>query len=148
MEELKPVKKERGMFDLDVFDGNNVINCTPHDIVIYDEEKKKILYTFKSNKEYNIRLDVSKQEKIKNITVNEVEIPIWSNQNFVGVIIEKNGEKIKLDVCNIYIVSSLVKQYYQSKNDCYNQYLFVPDTNKGVVRDDKGNIIGTTRLLN
>lgn len=109
----------------------NYVNCTPHDIVLFDSDGKTEIATFKA-------------EKGREVRVTEIDIFFKSDikQRVYGEIIGL-PEAIPN---TFYIVSIIVLLANQTLKD--KRYdLISPDTGSGVVRNDKGVIIGTKNFI-
>lgn len=109
-------------------------NYTPHDVHIYDAEKKNVIKTFPRKPDCPLpRLTETFKDSGQKV---DGAVPIF---------IKSFGAAINLPEYkdhHMYIVSSIIADSPLARDDlCY------PDTGpEGVVRDDKGRIIGTTRL--
>jgi hypothetical protein len=111
---------------------------------VYDEEGKKVIASFPKT-DYAPRLDQEPQMSLGNLTLpNGLTIPVCSPQKFKeleGLPPYESPEK-----CPDIIVSMLVGQKLQETGQ-WPGAVFGPDTNKGAVRSDKGQIIGTKCLI-
>lgn len=107
-----------------------IINLTPHDVVIVDNEGKEIKRFPKSG-------DVA-IVKTKSVPIGELNgVPVVQTkyEEIEGLPDPQEG--------TAYIASVVVAQALNGAR----QDVYAPDTNPGsVVRDDKGNIIGVKRL--
>lgn len=123
----------------------NIINLTPHDLHFYSTDRKNTILTVKSSG--NCRVS-SKSILSTEIELNGVYIPVRSIEyGDIETVYSNNNSVIKnfpeRKENTIYIVSLLVKQLCKDRDD-----ILCVDTNpSGVVRDDKGVIIGTTGLV-
>lgn len=110
------------------------INLCPHDIVLSLED---ITFEFKTTR--CLRL----VEKEGNVLPNEYElVPVLSPPEYIGLnFTPEPGSRI--------IVSQLVAQYLKEHQETFKLgAVYAPDTGpRGAVRDDKGQIIGTKRLI-
>lgn len=119
------------------------INHTPHAIVVYSGEK--IIHTFPPIAPV-LRLqedDAFKWKFTALQTEGSSSIPVTGPPVYIGVSHAVNG--------NI-LVSQLVGQYLRDHPETKKDYaigsVYVPDTGPGgVVRNDKGEIVGTKRLI-
>jgi len=103
-----------------------IINKTPHAVYILDPVDGSIIRVFpKSNGMIRVNEIVEDVAPIDGIAISSTS---WGETNDVPEYLEGT----------YYIVSQLVKNALPQRKD-----LLVP---KGVVRDDKGNVIGCTRL--
>lgn len=112
-------------------------NLTPHDIVIYDAYKSQILRTIPAEKDENgkpifIRVN---QEFTDKDPIDGIPVALTRYTDVAGLPDPEPGVYL--------IVSILVVQAMAGKR----HDLLSPDTGGGAVRDDKGQIIGTTRFL-
>ncbi len=129
---------------MEQFNTLELINYTPHKIVIYNE-KEDFLVSFPSSG--NIRLvseERNYQGKIMGI------IPVISPQKFIGLTIPQEIKSMKKD-CGI-LVSMPVGQWISEHATLdlpNNIYVFGPDTSpENVVRSrNTGEIIGTKALI-
>lgn len=103
-----------------------IINKTPHAVYILDSSDNSIIRMFpKSNGMIRVEEIVEECSSIDGIPISSTS---WGETVDVPEYVEGT----------YYIVSQLVKNALPYRKD-----LLVP---KGVVRDDKGNVIGCTRL--
>ena len=127
------------------------LNFTPHDIHIYSKEidkkgERQLLKKIeKSGTEIRLVSDAN-DEKEYMIKCGDVQIPVVKNQEFKGVsgLEQLNGQEKGTK----FIVSLLTADYIL-KNDKIPEGLrmFTPDSSKGSVRNEKGELIGVTRLI-
>lgn len=106
-----------------------LINLTPHEIKIVDEKGDVKLIIPPSGKVARVK---TRQEVVGRID----DIPVVKTvlEGIEGLPEPKEG--------HIYIVSSLVAQNVKDRDD-----VIAPDTSpQGVMRDEKGNIIGVKRF--
>lgn len=118
----------------------NVVNTTPHDIVIYNQDKTEIIKTYpRSGKE--IRMESAEQEQLG--TLNTEKVPVFEAQFF-----NKCDMRAAIELGSVFLVSMPVGQHFSTRSH-YLPYTFLgPDTSPAaVVRDDQGRILGTTRLV-
>lgn len=119
-------------------EGLDILNLTPHDIVLYKEDRKTVLVVFQKQK-YPVRL----VETFATAACPEIgNIPVVGRPKYNGL------EHMPQEKNVAVIVSALVADYIVSH--CPNHFLhvFTPDTGpKGVDRNADGVIIGTTRLV-
>jgi len=102
-----------------------IINKTPHQVYLLREDKSILRVFPKSNGMIRVKEIVVDIEDIDGIPISSTT---WGKTSDIPKYIEGT----------YYIVSQLVKNALPKRKD-----LLVP---KGAVRDDKGNIIGCTRL--
>jgi hypothetical protein len=123
-----------------------IINTTPHDVVLYADDMKTVLHTFKKS-EWDCRLDINEQKHIKDIPFKNLKIPVFSPMVPTKMVMKKNGEEVKTwSEDSTFIVSQMVKDFVLAHAPEYADFFLVPDTNIGAVRQE-GKIIGTMRLL-
>lgn len=109
-----------------------VVNLTPHDVVIYNDEGEIIKTYPKTEEEKVARIQdsITITGEIDGVPVGEITYgaPIDLPEPQDGV---------------YYIVSLVVRQALPHRKD-----LLSPDTSPaGVVRDEQGRILGTTRFI-
>lgn len=113
------------------------INYTPHDIVLFDEEGK-------------IEIDTFKAVKGREARVSEIDTPL-APINGIGI-----KQRIYNHILGLpepqdntyYIVSIIVLLANRTINDKSRRTdLIAPDTGSGVVRNEKGVIIGTKNFV-
>ena len=102
-----------------------ILNKTPHAVYLLRDDHSILRVFPKSNGMIRVKEIVEDQEDIDGIPITSTT---WGRTNEVPLYVEGT----------YYIVSQLVKNALPERKD-----LLVP---KGAVRDDKGNIIGCTRL--
>jgi hypothetical protein len=102
-----------------------IINKTPHAVYILNGDMSVLRVFPKSNGMIRVNEDVTDVGEIDGIPISSTQ---WGETSEVPSYVDGT----------YYIVSQLVKNALPKRRD-----LLVP---KGVVRDDKGNIIGCTRL--
>ena len=114
-----------------------IVNLCPHDVVVYSNDKR-IISTFKATGQ-TLRL---KEETGKNLQNLGGTIPVVTPTKYIGL----DGNYPTGDV--ILLVSQLVGEYILDNLTTIDvKGVYSPDTGpNGVVRDDKGQIIGTKRL--
>lgn len=123
------------------------LNCTPHDIVLYDADGTTVLRTFpKSN--LVVRLAAAPQ---KQVAFQTLGVPVVTRQKFVAL---ANEEELAARVgskkdTTLLLVSMPVGEFMASRGTISRQYwTFGPDTGPDfVVRDAIGQIVGTRRLV-
>src|SRR5690606_9819063 len=107
-----------------------LVNLTPHDVVIYNAKGEVIKTYPKSGKVARIQDEVTIKGDIDGVPVGSITY----------------GEAIDLPEPQdgvYYIVSLVVRQALPHRKD-----LISPDTSPaGVVRDEQGRILGTTRFI-
>lgn len=107
-----------------------IVNLTPHDVVIFDDKGEVIKTYPKSGKVARIQDSVTIKGDIDGVPVGSITY----------------GDAIDLPKPQdgvYYIVSLVVRQALPHRKD-----LISPDTSPaGVVRDDQGRILGTTRFI-
>jgi hypothetical protein len=116
------------------------INCTPHDIVLYDNNRN-VIHTFpKTGVDARLLSDPQ-----RGLPFQHTGVPVFSPQRFEAVLM--NGPADALPVVGSFVIVSLpVGEYYMRKPAAY--WVFGPDTGpEGVVRDQRGQIMGTKRLV-
>lgn len=122
---------------------NTMINCTPHDLHVYDEKGENVVVTYHRS-QYAPRLGQEPQKQVGSITTESGKnIPVYSPQKFGNVEgLPPCGE----GSCPDIIVSMLVGQKLQESGS-WPGGVFGPDTGKGAVRAENGQIKGTMRLI-
>ena len=130
-------------------DNLNLINWTPHDIVIYDEDGKNVILTIKKSS-FSGRLE-SEYQSLGNSIIDNIEIPIISKCEYKGFIDLPNFWK-QLDTCDVVVsmpVAEFLYELHISKNRTTRfKNIFIPDSGPdSSVRDTKGQIIGVKRLV-
>jgi len=125
----------------------NVLNLTPHKIVVYDGEGDKILKEYEPHG-FVVRLKSATQKVCHSASLT-YSVPICDPQRFIDIILPPD-EKV-LQSADAIIVSAPVGQYFmdefQTSEFCPSYDVLGPDTGpQSVLRDDKGNIKGVTRL--
>lgn len=123
----------------------NILNCTPHDVCLYDAEGKNKVHTFARSGTVP-RLEQEPQKELGKLTLpNGVAITIVSPQKFKdveGLPAYESPEK-----CPDIIVSMLVGQRLQETGK-WPGAVYGPDMGKtGEVRSPEGQIIGTKVLI-
>ena len=123
-------------------DTRPVINCTPHDINLYDSEGKNVIDTYPRS-EYEARCEQEPQKQIGWLTTpSGRKVPVFSEQKFGAV----TGLPIcEEDDCPGIIVSMVVGNRLKEVGSWPGR-VYGPDTGKGAVRE-KGRIIGTKCLV-
>lgn len=119
-------------------EGLHLINYTPHTIWIYGDNGG-LTCLLKEDSNEPIRLLEEAGQSLGMINKN---IPVISPCKYRGVshLPETPGESI--------IVSMLVAVYLKEHFAVYFEHIFAPDTGQdGAVRNSKGQIIGTKRLI-
>jgi len=117
------------------------INCTPHDIVIVDDEKKVVRKYETCDRE--VRLHAAEQKPMPFQTLG---VPVVSRQVFDGVLWPAVDRHIEDG--SWLLVSMPVGEYIAANPEACRHWVFGPDTGPGaVVRDQRGQIIGTKRLV-
>ena len=127
----------------------SLTNWTPHDINIYDKDGKNLILTIKKS-DVIARL-CSKNQTLTTCTIDNIDIPIISKNNFSGLI----GTNIIENCCDVnnVIVSMPVAEYLFQEHwdeNCFMQCsnVFIPDSGPdSAVRDKFGQIIGVKRLM-
>lgn len=121
---------------------SDLLNFTPHDIILYDPNARDKIVLVIPREHESIRLDEEKEREIL-YHLDDI-IPVSTPPKYHGL--NRDIPKNKG-----IIVSQLVAEFLlnQSRDD-YPEIgrIYVPDTgNEAVVRNEKGQIIGTTRLI-
>ena len=120
-----------------------MINCTPHDVHVYDEAGKEIQVTYPRS-DYVLRLIQKPQTEVGPLTApNGRIISVYSPQEFGDV---EGLPSYESGHCPDILVSLLVGQRLR-ENGAWPGGVFGPDTGTGAVRDEKGQIIGTKWLI-
>jgi hypothetical protein len=118
-------------------------NCTPHDIVLYEADGKTVKRTF-PKRDFVLRLDQAAPNvaPFQNLGVPVVEPPAFSHHGAKDML--NANDDITSET--LLIVSMVVGDFFANKDSQW--WMFGPDTGPdGVVRDEKGQIIGTKRLV-
>lgn len=111
-----------------------IINMCPHDIHLYDDNKKLIKTFPKTGKELRL------VEAPPVLSKTEDGIPIATPPKYTGLTIPINMDSEVL--VSQLVANYLVEHNYKMKG------IYTPDTGpSGSVRSDKGEIIGTKRLI-
>lgn len=126
-----------------------ILNLTPHDIVVYNEDGTSQLETFP--KSGFVARVVSENEQTH---LGEIcgKVPVYSPQTS-GTVEWPSELFTATHAGDAVIVSMLVAQIFlqslkERKDPVWAFPIYVPDTSPtGVVRDDSGKIIGTKRLV-
>jgi hypothetical protein len=115
------------------------LNLTPHDIVVVDDEKN-ILKTFpKSGRD--VRLATSPQTDMPFQTLG---VPVVTRQTFTSLIWPSDDMPRK----SWLLVSMPVGEFLATHPEQCEHWVFGPDTGPAaVVRDQRGQIVGTKRLV-
>ncbi len=119
-------------------------NWTPHDIVVYDDAGKSIIMTYKASGQV-ARVDVGMQLKLGELHPG---IPVIEAQDFdKGTLVISNSEEDGRAPYGI-LVSMPVGDFLAKYPGMFCGPVYGPDTSPvGVIRDDKGQIKGTKRLV-
>jgi len=123
---------------------DTIVNCTPHPVNIYDADKNGVIANFPTSN-YAPRLEQRPQQKMGVITApNGTSICVFSPQKFEGV--------TGLPDCEYgdhpdIIVSMLVGQRLQETKQWSGAVYGADSGPAAVVRNEKGQIQGTTRLV-
>lgn len=118
-------------------DIKNFRNFTPHTVKLYLQNGDVI----EIPSEGRVYL-ISEQHKCSEITVNGCIVELVSKQIFTGV------KGLPDDTTKPIIIPMVVGEYLDTHPSDYKGCYYSPDTSpEGVVRDTKGDIIGTKRLV-
>jgi len=132
------------------YDGQ-LLNCTPHDIHVYDKDTKythdqdgeTALVTFRKS-DYVARIGTREQSHMGEIiTEGGKTFPVFTPQCFTDV---QGLPPCKDGKCVSIIVAMLVGQKLKETGE-YNGDVFGPDTNHAAVRNTNGQLVGTTRFV-
>jgi hypothetical protein len=119
-------------------EGSLPVNYCPHDIHVYNEKNEKI-HTFKC-KPVSIRLIETEGDVVETLRGDEGEISAKTPSMYMGLTRMPEERSI---ICSQVVAQFLVEHRMSGIDHCY-----VPDTGpKGSVRNEKGEIIGTKRLI-
>jgi hypothetical protein len=116
-----------------------LLNLTPHDITIFNGKTKEILFVIPASK---LILRLEENDREATFLLYD-KIPCARSPEYKGLNAEPPKGK---DI----IVSQLVAEYIASHFEEYRDVgsVFTPDTGfQNGIRNDKGQIIGTTLLL-
>ncbi len=120
-----------------------IINCTPHDVCVYDGKGVKVKATF-SRSAYAPRLSQEPQREVGSLTTASGEIiPVYSPQKFGEV---EGLPPYDEGNCPDIIVSMLVGKKLQEIGT-WPGGVYGPDTGQNVVRGADGEIMGTKCLI-
>lgn len=122
---------------------SSIINCTPHEIKVYNQEKTEVIASYPRS-DYQPRLAEEAQVKIGSIqTPDGKTIPVVSAPKYSEVTGLPSFDDGKCpDIIVSMLVGKKLKETGQWKGGVYG-----PDTGLGVVRDETGRIQGTTQLI-
>lgn len=121
-----------------------LMNCTGLNVFIYDEEGVSVVEEYPRS-EFSARLTQESQIQVGRITTTTGKIiPVYSPQKFGPIegLPSYDDEKNCPDI----IVPMLVGQKLQ-ETGAWPGAVLGPDTGMGVVRGDKGQIVGTKWLV-
>lgn len=123
---------------------SQMLNCTPHSVVVYDDKGENIVTVFPCSG-YVARLRSKTQDVIGSIKLDSgCIISIYTPQVFQ----EKVEGLPPVDGgCYPSIIVSLVVGEHLRKFDAWGGAVYGPDMGEGAVRDVSGRLFGTTRLL-
>ncbi len=120
-----------------------MINCTPHDIHVYDDAGKEIIATYPRSG-HELRLAQAPQVQVGELTTESGKtIRVYSPQEFGDV---EGLPPCKDGDCPDILVS-MVAALKLKETGSWSGGVFGPDTGKGAVRAENGQITGTTRLI-
>lgn len=107
-----------------------IINMTPHDIILFNENGDEVIATFKpSGKQVRLTEIVEKTTDVSGLPCVKKRFVVDE-----GTLPERiNGYR--------YIVSTIVKHYCKERDD-----FLVPDTGNTAIRNSSGRIIGIRRF--
>ena len=115
----------------------DIVNCTPHDITLFDADGKTELVTFKAERGREAR--VSETDESFG-TRHGVELKQRTYGAIIGLPAPVAG--------TYYIVSMIVLLVNETLSPAlWREDLIAPDTGSGVVRNEKGVIIGTKNFV-
>ncbi len=119
-------------------------NWTPHDIVVYDTTGKSIITTYKASGQV-ARVDVRMQLMLGELHPG---ILVVEAQDFdKGTLVISSSEEDRRAPYGV-LVSMPVGEFLARHPATYSGPVYGPDTSPaGVIRDDKGQIKGTKRLV-
>ncbi len=116
-----------------------VLNYTPHDIVIFDGKNADVILRIPPAGP-NVRLD-QRSEPAEAYDAGTAHIPCVNPPCYIAI-----SEMPPVD--STIIVSQLVAEYMMHNHKSHCKHIFAPDTSpEGAVRDEKGRIMGTKRLV-
>jgi hypothetical protein len=120
----------------------SLLNYTPHELTIWDSKKQDVLVRIPVSGKA-IRLTQAEQIGATSRKIDQHEVPCVSKPTFIGVTDMPPGEDLSI------VVSSLVAEFLSnSESSSKFANIYAPDTSPdGCVRNEKGEIIGTTRLV-
>jgi len=127
-----------------------IINCTPHDIVVYDDDGKTVIVTIPRSEPIRLKEIDEEAGEIKIIdTERSIRIPLIARDFVCPSITPPDDGDGGGDGFEVYIVSlPMLMMLALKADDLPRSVLFVaPDTGSGAVRDEKGQIIGTKRFI-
>ena len=110
-----------------------MLNLTPHEIVIVDEEGAEIV-------------SFSASGTIARVATSEKEVGVWNyDGDYIAIVVGEKGEVTGLpeDKDVQFLVSGMVLDALGPE---YHNIAFAPDTGASAIRDSQGRIIGVTRL--
>ena len=110
-----------------------MINLTPHAIVILNDEAEEIVSFEPSG-------------IIARVTTSEKEVGVWNyDGDYIAIVVGEKGEVTGLpeDKDMQFLVSGMVLDALGPE---YHNIAFAPDTGASAVRNEKGHIVGVTRL--
>ena len=110
-----------------------MINLTPHAIVVMNDEAEEITSFEPSG-------------TIARVTTSEKEVGVWNyDGDYIAIVVGEKGEVTGLpeDKDARFLVSGMVLDALGPE---YHNIAFAPDTGATAIRNDKGHIVGVTRL--
>jgi len=113
------------------------VNCTPHDIVIFDAEGTKEIARFPAEKGREARVD---EQDVNHGTLNGIEVKQRSYDKIIGL--PEPDEDTYYIVSMIVLLANEILEPPYWRND-----LISPDTGNGAVRNEKGMIVGTKNFV-
>ena len=121
-------------------------NYTPHPVHIYEIDNNGHfvgpLITLEPNKNGSMWLNEDRVDWSRKVPVHGCSVTVIKPATYVGV--ENMPQMRDLNV----IVSALVADYLVKHHADHFNHIYTPDTGPGgVVRDERGQIKGTTRLI-
>lgn len=121
---------------------SGIINLTPHDVVVVGDDSDDPLHTFPAHGG-QARLTSAEQRLVEIINGN---VPVYEPQKFTGIAWPENLPKNPSGVIVSMAVGEHCRLAAEDKNLGFRVY--GPDTSPaGAVRNDKGQIVGTKRLV-
>ncbi len=116
----------------------DAVNLTPHDIIVFAQDRKTVLFTVVPEQGEALRLEQEKERSVFYLEVGDgVKVPCNSGP---AVHAGMNRDPPNKPV----IVSELVARHLVETGFAYS--IFIPDTNPESVVRDGGRILGVTRM--